>query len=113
MEAMLDPFVPYALSLTSDLSVVLFVQAFQPGCKVHDIAERRVVHLFGRAEIADHRLAEMNFKPGMEGLQSFRLELTIDRLIGGLRLQCCTAGAFAMIGLPGSARSRTPSRRPR
>jgi hypothetical protein len=98
METMLDPHVN-ALA-DENISVVLLVQSLQPRRKIHDVAERGVIHPFGRAEITDHGLADVNPEAGMKRLQSFRLELAIDRLIGGLRLQRGAAGAFAMIGLP-------------
>ena len=56
-----------------DVSSVFLVQALQPCGEIHDAAEDRVVHPFGRSEIADDRFADVDAVARVEQRQPLRL----------------------------------------
>src|SRR5262249_5387466 len=81
------------------LGAVLFVESFQSSGEVHDVAQRRVIHPLGRAQIADHGLPDVNPKSGVKLWYFLYFKLSIDRLVGRFGLQRGAARAFAMIAL--------------
>ena len=65
-EAVLRPQI-YPLTY-EDNGPKLLVQTFEARSQIHGIAQGRVVHAFGRPEIANHGIPDMNAKPREEWL---------------------------------------------
>src|SRR5262245_36736523 len=65
-------------------SAIFLIQAFETGRQIRCAAKRCIIHPFGRAEIADHRLADMNAETGEERLQALGFELSVEAFAGDL-----------------------------
>ena len=97
LEAMLSPQVDAFTH--KDSGPELLVQTFEARCQIHRIAESRIVHALGRAEVADDGFPDMNAEPREEWFQALSFKLSVELFARQSARKSCPAGSLDVIRL--------------